>query len=188
MAFSEMMEIGPEGEKVDRLSYITKWEKTIKQVIAENPEFEDKIKVGAEDEEVSEYLRVNVFDKPTEFFNERNLSRAYRVFADLLDYVRAGLGIEKLPTREDQLLELVESIRTDYDLDLEQSRLLKILVRQLSQSPRLIVQFERGDYSFLDQPPFTQFGGTRMYISRFDGKIKSVFEAVRTSPALVVIQ
>ncbi|KKS93224.1 MAG: hypothetical protein UV70_C0013G0003 [Parcubacteria group bacterium GW2011_GWA2_43_13] len=188
LAFSEMMEIGPEGEKVDRLSYITKWEKTIKQVIAENPEFEDKIKVGAEDEEVSEYLRVNVFDKPTEFFNERNLSRAYRVFADLLDYVRAGLGIEKLPTREDQLLELVESIRTDYDLDLEQSRLLKILVRQLSQSPRLIVQFERGDYSFLDQPPFTQFGGTRMYISRFDGKIKSVFEAVRTSPALVVIQ
>ena len=81
LAFTEMMEIGPEGEKVDRLSYITKWEKTIKQVIAENPGFEEKIKVGGEDEEISEYLRVNVFDKPTEFFNERNLSRAYRVFA-----------------------------------------------------------------------------------------------------------
>ena len=188
LAFTEMMEIGPEGEKVDRLSYITKWEKTIKQVIAENPGFEEKIKVGGEDEEISEYLRVNVFDKPTEFFNERNLSRAYRVFADLLDYVRAGLGIEKLPTREEQLVELVESIRAEHDLDLEQARLLKILVRQLSQSPRLITQFEQGDYSFLDQPPFTQFGGTRMYVSRFDSKIKPVFEAVRTSPAFTVVQ
>ncbi len=188
IVLTEMLEIGPEGEKVDRLVYITKWEKAIKKLMLENPTFEEKIRTGNSDEEISEYLRVNVFDKPTEFFNERNLSKAYRVFADLLDYVRAGLGIEKLPTQEEQLIELVESIRTEHDLDLEQIRLLKILIKQLSQSPSLLTRFEQGDYAFLDQAPFTQFGGTRSYVTSFNQKIKPVFETLRISPILTMIQ
>ena len=187
MAFTEMIEVGPEGEKVDRLVYISKWEKAIKAIVEENPDIAKKIDTGSE-EEIEEYLRVNVFDRPKEFFNERNLSRAYRVFAGLLDYVKAGLGSAKLPTREEQLLELVESIRTDHDLNLEQSRLLKILVKQLSQSPKLLERFEKGDYSFLDEAPFSQFGGTRMYIARFDSKIAAVFDSVRTSPALTIVE
>lgn len=187
IVLTEMIQIGPEGEKVDRLVYITKWEKVIKQIMAENPDLANKVQEGSE-EEVSEYLRTNVFDKPTEFFNERNLSRAYRVFGDLLDYVRAGLGVQKLPTREEQLLGLVESIRTDHDLNLEQVRLLKLLVKQLSQSKRLLTLFENGDYSFLDEPPFSQFGGTRMYITSFDSRIKAVFDTVRTSPALTIVE
>lgn len=185
---TEMLEIGPEGEKVDRLVYITKWEKAIKQLMLENPTFEEKIRVGNSDEEISEYLRVNIFDKPSEFFNERNLSKAYRVFAELLDYVRAGLGIEKLPTQEEQLIDLVESIRTEHDLDLNQIRLLKILIKQLSQSPSLLARFEQGDYAFLDQAPFTQFGGTRSYVTSFNQKIKPVFETLRISPILTMIQ
>lgn len=187
LILTEMIQVGPEGEKVDRLVYITKWEKIIKQIVDENPHFTEKIKVGAE-EEISEYLRTKVFDKPTDYFNERNLSRAYRVFGDLLDFVKAGLGMSKLPTREEQLLELVESIRTEQDLNLEQIRLLKILVKQLSQSPRLLAKFEDGDYSFLDEAPFSQFGGTRMYIAGFDSKIKVVFDTVRTSPALTIVE
>jgi len=187
LILTEMIQVGPEGEKVDRLVYITKWEKVIRQIIEENPHFTEKIKVGA-DEEISEYLRTKVFDKPTDYFNERNLSRAYRVFGDLLDFVKAGLGMSKLPTREEQLLELVESIRTEQDLNLEQVRLLKILVKQLSQSPRLLAKFEEGDYSFLDEAPFSQFGGTRMYIAGFDSKIKVVFDTVRTSPALTIVE
>lgn len=187
IVLTEMIQIGPEGEKVDRLVYITKWEKVIKQIMAENPDLAGKVQEGSE-EEVSEYLRTNVFDKPTEFFNERNLSRAYRVFGDLLDFVRAGLGVQTLPTREEQLLGLVESIRTEHDLNLEQVRLLKLLVKQLSQSKRLLAMFENGDYSFLDEPPFSQFGGTRMYITSFDSRIKAVFDTVRTSPALTIVE
>src|SRR3989344_5936253 len=107
LAFSEVLEVGPEGQKVDRLNYITKWEKTIKEVVSQNPGFEDKIKDNTQSEELEEFLKTKIFDKPTEYFNERNLSRAYRVYADLLDYVRAGLGVKKLPSQEEQLLELV---------------------------------------------------------------------------------
>jgi len=187
IVLTEMIQVGPEGEKVDRLVYITKWEKTIQQIINENPELAEKIKAGSE-EEISEYLRTNIFDKPIDFFNERNLSRAYRVLGDLLDFVKAGLGMEKLPTREEQLLELVESIRTDHDLNLEQVRLLKILVKQLSQSPRLLAKFEEGDYAFLDEAPFTQYGGTRMYITSFDSKVKAVFDTIRSSPSLTIVE
>jgi hypothetical protein len=58
----------------------------------------------------------------------------------------------------------------------------------LSQSSRLLAQFASSDYGFLDQPPFTQFGGTRTYVARFDTKIKAVFDAVRTSPALSIVE
>lgn len=184
---TEMIQIGPEGEKVDRLVYITKWEKAIRELVNENPEFAQKVKIGAE-EEISDYLRTNIFDKPTNFFNERNLSRAYRVFGELIDFVKAGLGVAKLPTREEQLMDLVESIRTDQDLNLEQVRLLKILIKQLSQSPRLLKRFEDGDYTFLDEAPFSQFGGTRVYISSFDSKIKVLFDTIRTSPALAMVE
>lgn len=187
MILTEMIEIGPEGEKVDRLVYITKWEKAIKQIIEENPKLIKNIEEGNE-EEISEFLRTNVFDKPTEFFNERNLSKAYRVFGELIDFVKAGLGMQKLPTREEQLLELVESIRTEHDLNLEQVRLLKLLVKQLSQSPKLLAKFEDGDYSFLDESPFSRFGGTRMYIASFDSKIRVVFDNVRSSPALTIVE
>ncbi|MDO8557031.1 MAG: DEAD/DEAH box helicase family protein [Candidatus Jorgensenbacteria bacterium] len=187
MAFTEMLEVGPEGEKVDRLVYISKWEKAIKEVLEKNPEIAERVKVG-DDQEVEEFVRENVFDRPKDFFNERNLSRAYRVFAGLLDYVRAGLGTEKLPSREEQLMELVESIRTEHDLDLEQTRLLKILVKQLSQSSQLLSRFEKGDYAFLDEAPFSQFGGTRMYIARFDTKLGVVFDSVRTNPAIAIVE
>jgi type I restriction enzyme R subunit len=187
IALTEMLEVGPEGEKVDRLVYISKWEKLIKEIVGQNPAMAESIKVGDE-EKVEEFVRENVFDRPKEYFNERNLSRAYRVFTGLLDYVRAGLGSEKLPTREEQLLELVESIRTEHDLDLEQTRLLKILVKQLSQSSQLLMKFEKGDYSFLEEAPFSQFGGTRMYLARFDKKIAVVFDTIRTSPALTIVE
>jgi type I restriction enzyme R subunit len=188
LAFSEIIEIGPEGEKVDRLSYITKWETVIKDIIAKNPKFEADIKAGTAGDDLTEFLKENIFDKPEEYFNERNLSRAYRVFADLLDYVRAGLGVKKLPTQEEQMMELVDSIRREYDLDLDQTMLLKTLIKQLGQSLALLKQFEEGDYSFLDQPPFIQLGGTRMYSQSFDDKISEIFNVIRVSPALMAVE
>ena len=187
LVFSEIIEVGPEGEKVDRLSYITKWEKVIKDIMASNPEFAQEVNDGNLSEDFEDYLKVQVFDKPTEFFNETNLSKAYKVFADLLDFVKAGLGMEKLPTQEEQLLKLVDSIRIDQDLNLEQVRLLKILVEQVSQSPQLLSQFESGDYSFLDRSPFSNYGGSQNYILHFNGKIQPIFNTIRTSPVVRVV-
>lgn len=188
LSFSEELEVGPEGQKVDRLNYITKWEKAIKEIVSQNPEFENKINDDTQSEGLEEFLKTNVFDKPKEYFNERNLSRAYKVYAGLLDYVRAGLGVKKLPSQEEQLFELVESIRTENDLNQEQTRLLKILVQQLSQSSGLMRQFEEGDYSFLDESPFNQVGGTDMYIRHLNGMINPIFESIRLSPSLKLAQ
>jgi type I restriction enzyme R subunit len=186
LVFSEIIQIGPDGEKVDRLSYITKWEKVIKDIMANNPEFAQQVKDNNLTDDFEDYLKVQVFDKPKEFFNETNLSKAYKVFADLLDYVKAGLGVEKLPSQEEQLLKLIDGIRTEHDLNLEQVRLLKILVEQLSQSSQLMAQFERGDYSFLDRAPFSNYGGSQNYIYHLNGKIQPIFNTIRTSPVVRV--
>lgn len=184
MAFTEIIEVGPDGEKVDRMVYVTKWEKVIKDIVSKRPEFEKQIKDNNLSEELEEEIRVNAFDKPKEFFNEHNLSKAYKVMADLLDFVKAGLGMEKLPTEEEQLLRLVDSIRVEYDLDQDQSRLLKLLVQQLTKSPEYIKQFEEGDYQFLDRAPFSNFGGAGGFILQFGEKIKPIFEFIRESSVI----
>lgn len=184
LAFTEIIEVGPDGEKVDRMVYITKWERVIKDIISRKPEFEAQIKENNLSEEFEEEIKVNVFDKPKEFFNEHNLSRAYKVMADLLDFVKAGLGMQKLPTEEEQLLKLVDSIRVQYDLNQDQSRLLKLLIHQLAKSPEYIRQFEEGDYQFLDRAPFSNFGGAGGFIIQFGDKIKSIFEFIKESSVI----
>jgi type I restriction enzyme R subunit len=184
LTFTEIIEVGPDGEKVDRMVYITKWERVIKDIVSKKPEFELQIKENNLSDEFEEEIRVNAFDKPKEFFNEHNLSRAYKVMADLLDFVKAGLGMAKLPTEEEQLIRLVDSIRVDYDLNQDQSRLLKLLVSQLSKSPEYIRQFEEGNYQFLDRAPFSNFGGAGGFIIQFGDKIKPIFEFIKESSVI----
>ncbi|MEA3398851.1 MAG: DEAD/DEAH box helicase family protein [Patescibacteria group bacterium] len=184
LLFSEFIEVGPDGERVERIHYIGKWQKVLKELLENKPEYEKQLKDNILSEELEEEIKVNVFDKPKEYFNEHNLARAYKTMADLLDYVKAGLGMEKLPTQEEQLVELIDTVRTENDLNLEQTRLLKLLVQQLSASPEYIKQFEEGTYQFLDKAPFSSYGGSGGFLHFFGDKIKTVFETIKSSSVI----
>ena len=184
LLFSEFIEVGPDGERVERIHYIGKWQKALKELLENKPEYAKQLQDNVLSEELEEEIKVNVFDKPKEYFNEHNLARAYKTMADLLDYVKAGLGMEKLPTQEEQLVELVDSVRTENDLNLEQTRLLKLLVQQLSASPEYIKQFEEGTYQFLDKAPFSNYGGSGGFLHFFGDKIKTVFETIKSSSVI----
>lgn len=181
LLFSEFIEVGPDGERVERVHYIGKWQRVLQEMIEKKPEFEKELKENILSEELEEEIKVNIFNKPKEYFNEHNLSRAYKTMADLLDYVKAGLGMSKLPTQEEQLVELVESLRIEHNLNLDQIKLLKLLVYQLSASSEYIKQFERGDYRFLNKAPFSSHGGTDGFLRSFEGGIKIIFDTIKSS-------
>jgi type I restriction enzyme R subunit len=184
MVFTEFIEVGPEGEKVDRMLYQNKWQEKIREVAEIKPELKEAAMTGNFTDELMEYLRTEVLNRPVEYFNETNLARVYRIFADITDFIKEALGIGKLPTQKEQLDELIEFLKVEYSLNLMQIRLLRVLVEQLVQSPKYAEQFEKGDYRFLENQPFKFFGGVDAYLKAFGNIAKPVFTHIKQSPPL----
>jgi len=184
MVMTEFIEVGPEGEKVDRMFYMDRWRERIKEVVEARPEIIEAAKTNEFTDELIEYLNTEVLNLPKEYFNETNLAKVYRVFADITDYIKEALGLSKLPTEKEQLDDLIESLRVEYALNLQQVRLLKVLVEQITQSPKYAEQFERGDFNFLNNQPFSSFGGANAYVSAFGDRISPIFTQIKDSHPL----
>jgi len=97
------VEVGPEGERVDKRQYVTHWEEKIRTQAADDPILR-KVREDEpldEDEEEALARRLN---RPEHYFNEENLRRAYRdPGGTLVDFVRHALGKLRIKSREEKL-------------------------------------------------------------------------------------
>ncbi len=182
MVMTEFIEVGPEGEKVDRMHYQQKWKEKIQEVAREKPEIVEAARTDSFTDELMEYLNTEVLNRPIEYFNETNLAKVYRIFADITEFIKEALGLGRLPSQKEQLHELIDFLKVEYNLNLQQIRLLKILIEQIMQSPKYAEQFEKGDFKFLDNQPFASYGGTGAYIAAFGERTKPIFYNIRQSP------
>ena len=99
------VEVGPDGERVDKREYQTRWEQVIRQQLADDPLVkkvrEEKPLTSEEEDQLARHLNT-----PENYFNEDNLRRAYRQpGGNLVDFIRAALGTLKIKTREEQITE-----------------------------------------------------------------------------------
>lgn len=99
------IEVGPEGERVDKQEYVTNWQNIIRARATDDPllaKVRDEEPLGPEEEE--ELARR--LNQPEHYFNEDNLRRAYRnPGGNLVDFIRAALGLLRIKSREDKLEE-----------------------------------------------------------------------------------
>lgn len=182
LVMTEFLEVGPEGEKVDRMLYQHKWKEKIRAVAKIKPDLVEAAQTDNFTDQLMEYLNTEVLNRPVEYFNETNLAKVYRIFADITDFIKEALDIGKLPTPRQQMEALIDFLKVEYSLNLQQIRLLRILIEQVSQSPKYAEQFEKGDFKFLENQPFKSYGGTDAYISEFGEKTKPIFFNIRQSP------
>jgi type I restriction enzyme R subunit len=99
------VEVGPEGERIDKKDYLTNWEQTIRQTLKDNPILK-KIRDGQTLSTEEETTLAGELNSPKFYFNEDNLRRAYRrPGGNLIEFIRAALGGFKLKSREDELTE-----------------------------------------------------------------------------------
>lgn len=180
MVMTQFIEVGPEGEKVDRMLYQTKWKDKILEVAAQHPEIMEAAKTNNFTDEIMEYINTEVLDRPRDYFNQTNLAKVYRIFADVTDFIKDALGVGKLPTEQQQFQDLIDFLKVEYNLSLQQVLLLKMLTQQLIQSPKYAEQFDKGDYLFLNNPPF---GGAGRYIGAFGEKVRPIFTQIKQSPS-----
>ena len=99
------VEVGPEGERVDKKDYITNWEQIIRKRVTDDAIIQ-KIKENTELTEKEEEDLAQQLNSPEMYFNEDNLRRAYkRPGGTLIDFIKAALGNFKLKSREEELTE-----------------------------------------------------------------------------------
>ena len=103
------VEVGPNGERVDKREYVTHWEETIRARTNDDPLLR-KLRDGEmlePDEEDELARRLNC---PERYFNEDNLRRAYRdPGGNLIDFIRAALGRLRIKSHEERLEETVRA-------------------------------------------------------------------------------
>ena len=99
------IEVGPDGERIDKQEYVTHWVETIRAQAADDPLLQkvrdDEPLEAEEQEELARRL-----NRPERYFNENNLRSAYRdPGGSLLDFIRAALGRLRIKSREQRLEE-----------------------------------------------------------------------------------
>ena len=99
------IEVGPEGERVDKKEYVTRWEEAVRSRTDDDPLLEkvrDEMPLHPEEEdELARRL-----NQPEHYFNEDNLRRAYRSpGGNLIDFIRHALGRLRIKGREEKLEE-----------------------------------------------------------------------------------
>ncbi|WP_347259355.1 DEAD/DEAH box helicase family protein [Rudaea sp.] len=121
------IEVGPDGERVDKREYVTDWEKTVQQG-ADNDPVLAKIKAGqslSEQEEIALAQRLN---QPQKYFNEDNLRRAYRKpGGNLVDFIREALGLIKTKSRPEIIEENFRAWLVSKNFSPEQAQYLSLL-------------------------------------------------------------
>lgn len=121
------VEVGAEGERVDNKQYISNWEQAIRNAADDDPVIR-KIRNGqslTDDEEIGLTERLN---QPEMYFNEENLRHAYQQPAgNLIDFIRAALGILRLKSREEQLTENFRAWMVTKNLTPQQAQFLSLL-------------------------------------------------------------
>lgn len=121
------VEVGPNGERVDKREYITTWENTVRAQ-AETDPIVQKIRQGqplTSDEEKALAAKLN---QPKNYFNEENLRNAYRnPLGDLIDFIKAALGLTKVKTREEILNENFNAWLVSKNLTPDQAQYLILL-------------------------------------------------------------
>ena len=121
------VEVGPDGERVDKRDYIAHWQDVIrKQTHADstlNKVRSDQPLSVEEEDDLAKRL-----NQPTHYFNEENLRRAYRnPGGTLIDFVRAALGMVQVKSREERLEENFRAWLVNKSLIPEQAQYLALL-------------------------------------------------------------
>lgn len=157
------VEIGPEGERVDKRDYITNWEKTIKAAAKEDAlvqKIRDKKPLSEEEEqELAEKL-----NQPEMYFNEDNLRRAYRQPAgNLVNFIEAALGTARMKSREEELTENFQAWLVAKSLTPGQAQYLSLLKNRGIASGKI-------ELEDLFQPPLSILNAAGLGVELFGEK------------------
>ena len=174
----EVRIIGPQGEKVDLMTFRGSFERDLAAFAERDPE----LKQAAEDEDddaVETIVQERFFHQPKMFYSADKLIKAYDVPAPTPAFVYNALGVRPLPTRQQVVEDTVDSLSARFNLRYNEQKWLSTVAQLVADDPVALAKFVDGDLSLFNAAQFTQLGGLPA-LAMFDSR-EAVFEALRDS-------
>jgi len=174
----EVIEVGPNGEKVDVMTFRGSFERDVKEFAERNPEL--KAAVNEEDDDAVEtIMNERFYHRPEMFYSPDKLIRSYGVPAPTPAFVYNAVGKKPLPTKEEIVSDTVDSIAARFNLRYKEQKWLDATTQLLADDPQALHRFMAGDMTLFSASQFNQLGGVSE-LARFEGR-DHVFEALRQS-------
>ena len=170
--------VGPDGEKVDVMTFRGGYERDIREFVASTPEL--KAAVEAEDDDTVEAIvSKGFYNRPEMFYSPDKLILSYGVPASTPAFVYNAIGRKPLPTRDTIVSDTVDSIAARFNLRYNEQKWLDATAQLVADDSNSLKKFMDGDMTIFNANQFRTLGGLDA-LSRFDAR-ENVFEALRQS-------
>ncbi len=178
VASEEVRIIGPNGEKVDVMTFRGSFERDVAEFARKDPTFNEAVD-DEDDDAIETILQERFFHKPEMYYSSDKLVRSYGVPAPTSAFVYSALGRKPLPTKDELISDTVDSIASQFNLRYNEQKLVSATVNLLADDPESLKRFLEGDMTIFTASQFTLLGGLPALISFKERD--EVFEAVRQS-------
>jgi type I restriction enzyme, R subunit len=174
----EVFVVGPDGEKVDVMTFRGSFEREVKAFVDKDPEM--KAAVADEDDDAVEIImNERFYNKPEMYYSPDKLIRSYGVPAPTPAFVYNAVGKKPLPTKDDIVSDTVDSIAARFNLRYHEQKWLDATTQLLADDPQSLQKFMSGDMTIFSASQFNRLGGISA-LSRFEAR-DQVFDALRQS-------
>ena len=174
----EVVEVGPNGEKVDVMTFRGSFERDVKE-FAEN-DAEMKAAVADEDDDAVEtIMNERFYHRPEMYYSPDKLIRSYGVPAPTPAFVYNAVGKKPLPTKDAIVSDTVDSIAARFNLRYHEQKWLDATTQLVAEDAEALRKFVGGDMTLFNAGQFTRLGGITA-LSKFQER-DEVFEALRQS-------
>ena len=170
--------VGPDGEKVDVMTFRGSFERDMKEFARRTPAMKKAVETE-DDDAIETLMNERFYHKPKMFYSPNKLVTSYGVSAPTPAFVYSALGKRPLPTRDAIVADTVDSIAARFNLRYTEQKWVDATAQLLAEDSTALRRFVSGDMTIFTASQFNQLGG----ISALAGidQREQVFEALRQS-------
>lgn len=175
----EVRIVGPNGEKVDVMTFRGSFERDLKEFAEIDSDLREAVE-SEDDDAIETILQERFYHRPEMFYAPDKLVISYGVPAPTPAFVYNALGKRPLPTKEKVVTDTVDSIAARFNLRYHDAKWLNATVDLVSDDSEALSDFLAGRLNRLFQrSQFRTLGGLDA-LARFTER-DQVFEALRQS-------
>ncbi len=174
----EITVVGPDGQKVDLMTFRGGYERDIRDFVARTPEMQSAVE-AEDDDTVETLVNERFYHRPEMYYSPDKLIVSYGVPASTPAFVYNAVGRKPLPTRDAIISDTVESIAARFNLRYNEQKWLNATAELIAEDGNSLKKFMAGDMTIFNAGQFNPLGGVSA-LSRFEAR-GEVFEALRQS-------
>jgi len=175
----EVRIVGPNGERVDVMTFRGSFERDLKEFAEADPDLKGAVE-AEDDDAIETILKERFYYRPEMFYAPDKLIISYGVPAPTPAFVYNALGKRSLPTKDKVVADTVDSISARFNLRYADQKWLNATAELVSEDSQALADFVAGRYNRLfERSQFRTLGGLSA-LSRFRER-NEVFEALRQS-------